>query len=58
MAVLIAVEILADGTVRDLESRPPVCERCGEIPEEIIELNIEVVTARDRSAALCSVPQD
>jgi hypothetical protein len=57
MAVLIAVEILADGTVRDLEPRPPVCERCGEIPEEIIQLSEKVVTAQDRSA-LRSVPQE
>jgi hypothetical protein len=54
-AVLITVEKQADGTMRDLKPRPPVCERCGEIPEQIIELCEQVVTVQDRRAAVDAV---
>jgi hypothetical protein len=46
-SVVVEIEDLPDGTVRDLAPRPAACDVCGEIPEQIIEIAYVVVTTRE-----------
>jgi hypothetical protein len=40
--VFLSVSRLADGTVVDVGERPAPCPRCGQVPEQIIEV-VEMV---------------
>jgi hypothetical protein len=44
--VLLTAERLPDGTVVAVENEPQACTRCGQIPEQIIQIIESVVDAR------------
>lgn len=53
--VLLTTERLPDGTVVAVENEPQPCTRCGQVPEQIIQIVLSVVDGRT-SESSSSVP--
>jgi hypothetical protein len=50
--VLLTANQLPDGTVVGMENEPQPCTRCGQIPEQIIEVVVAVVGERTGAGEL------